>query len=88
MEFAVTFSRPENCIEEQNYKKVANWIMNFSDQTRRPMIEKDFESMSVLPENMNIDINQQDKVSCEKTLFLLIFNDFFSFFSWGTVVEV
>ena len=67
MEFAVTFSRPENCIEEQNYKKVANWIMNFSDQTRRPMIEKDFESMSVLPENMNIDINQQDKVSLFKT---------------------
>jgi hypothetical protein len=67
MEFAVTFSNPSDIIDEEEYKCNRSWIMDFSNQTRRPMSTYEVENMSVLPENTNIDINQQDKVTLFKS---------------------
>ena len=67
MEFAVTFSNPSDIIDEEEYKSKRSWIMDFSNQTRRPMSTYEVENMSVLPENTNIDINQHDKVTLFKS---------------------
>ena len=67
MEFAVTFSNPSDIIDEEEYKCKRSWIMDFSNQTRRPMSTYEVENMSVLPENTNIDINQHDKVTLFKS---------------------
>ena len=70
MEFAVTFTNPSNFIDEEKYKSTRCWIMDFSNQTRRPMNSYEIENVSVLPENANIDIKQQDKVVLFKSFAL------------------
>ena len=70
MEFAVTFSKPFDIIDEDEYKNKRSWIMDFSNQTRRPMNSYEIDNMSVLPENTNIDINQHDKVTLFKSFAL------------------
>jgi hypothetical protein len=62
MEFAVTFGNPKTFISELALKSKSGWIMDFSNQTRRPMTSKEIKRITVLPENTFIDINHPDKV--------------------------
>ena len=72
MEFAVTFSNPSAIIDEEEYKTKRSWIMDFSNQSRRPMNAYEVDNMSVLPENTNIDVNQHDKVTLFKSFELYL----------------
>lgn len=61
MEFIVSFKNPEKVIKEDDLKHCNVWVMDFSKQIRTPIQpEKD---TTILPENHEIDINQQDKVN-------------------------
>ena len=61
MEFIVSFKHPEKVIKEDELKHCRVWTMDFSEQTRTPI--EDSPDITILPENNEIDINQQDKVN-------------------------
>ena len=61
MEFIVSFKHPEQVIKEDDLKHCRVWTMDFSEQTRTPI--EDTPDVTILPENNEIDINQQDKVN-------------------------
>ena len=61
MEFIVSFKAPETVIKEDDLKHCRVWVMDFSQQVRTPI--DDTDDVTILPENNEIDINQQDKVN-------------------------
>lgn len=61
MEFIVSFKHPEKVIKEDELKHCRVWTMDFSEQSRTPI--EDTPDITILPENIEIDINQQDKVN-------------------------
>ena len=61
MEFIVSFKYPDKVIKEEDLKQCRVWTMDFSEQTRTPI--EDTPEITILPENNEIDINQQDKVN-------------------------